>query len=253
MNDNNASYANKWRYNGAGERYDTVIYGDSSWDSLLSLIEEGLFRELLGEHCPAHSEASSLDFACGTGRILLFLRPLVRSVLGVDISSEMLHEARKKVHSVQLLCTDIVTSPESVPGSQDVITCFRFLLNAEPELRLNCVRELSKKLRSENSIIVFGIHGNPWNYRSPFVSLCTRVRKGRPSSRGFSLRDMRELASACGLEIVDATGFGFIPRHVGKYVPRRVSILVERALAGRLFFWRFGSNLIVICRRKMSL
>lgn len=246
------SYTNRWQYAGAGERYDSGIYGEDSWDTLLSVVEGPLLFALLHRRCPEHSGASALDFACGTGRILLFMQPHVRSLMGVDVSPEMLKEAQRKLPNVQLLCTDIVASPATVPGNQDVITCFRFLRSAEPELRLNCIRELAKKLRSETGIMIFGIHASAWNYRTPLIALYNRVFRGKRSSRGFSPTDMRQLAGKCGLEIIDATGFGFIPRHLGKYLPGKLSILIERALASRPLIWRFGSNLIVICRRKQN-
>lgn len=227
-------------------QYDQVIYGEKSPDSVLWEVEKRVLFKLVARHCPDHENAVALDFACGTGRILQFIRPLVRHVVGVDVSQSMLDIAAKNVENCELVCADLLHSPEQVPGEMDMITSFRFLLLAEPQLRTDCVKVLVTKLRDDHSIIVFGLHGNPRSVR--LLGALKHGLTGRRLPR-FGLRDMRELAEACGLHIVDVGGVGYIPNSLMKLLPFKLCVGVETLLCDLPFLRRFGKNLIVVRKK----
>jgi len=242
-------YSDHYQGRSEARYYQDVMLRKGGFDDLLWRSEQKLLRRLMSRHCPAHRAASVLDFACGTGRILSFLKPRVGSVVGVDISQQMLEIAKEQVPGVDVLCADIVERPEDVPGDQDIITSFRFLLNAEHGLRESCFRALREKLRDDDSILIVGLHGNPLSRRA-LANLRNRlVTRSRPALRSFGMADMRALAAKCGLRVVDGTGTGYLPPTVEKLLPRGATSLVEGMLAGRPLLWKYGSNLIVVCKR----
>jgi SAM-dependent methyltransferase len=225
-------------------------YAANSVGSALWSVEQILFDRLLQRWSPDHSSASALDFACGTGRILGFLKPRVGSLVGVDISPAMLEIAAKTVPDVNLICANILEHPEDVPSNLDIITAFRFLLLAEPELRLACIKALVARLRSADSIMILNTHGNPHSFRA-LASLRNRIfRYGRDPLPSLSFKQLHSFADQCGLRIVDATGCGFIPMFLARRLPLSVYGAIERAIASVPIFWRFATIILVVLKRK---
>ncbi len=243
------TYSKAYQDRGKVQRYEKDIYKPGGFDDVLWQVEQRAFSRLLRAHCPGHETKDALDFACGTGRILQYLRPRVGTLVGVDISPAMLEQAAKKVSDVRLVCADIVNHPEEVPGDKDLITSFRFLLLAEPALREACIAQLVKKLRGPESVMVLGLHGNPMSRRA----LASWRNKLFTPSKGkvpmFGMRDMRALADRVGLRIVATAGVGYVPRGLSRLMPRALFEGIERLLGDKPGLWRFGSNLIVVCVR----
>lgn len=244
-----ASYRQHYQASSAAEKYDREIYGPASHDSILWESEKSVLLRLLERTCPNHASAQALDFACGSGRILCFLRPLVRSLVGVDVSRAMLDVAASKVSDTQLICADILASSDEIPGDRDIISAFRFLLLAEPPLRVNCVRALVSKLKKDG-ILIMNTHGNPVSVRF-LASLRNRwFRPETPPLPSFSLADMRELGEVCDLRIIAAGGVGFLPRSLTKRLPLGMVIGTERILSRLPLLWRLATNIIVVMKRK---
>jgi SAM-dependent methyltransferase len=239
------TYGTKYATAAAAAAYDEVICQheeDPVWAA-----EQGLLTMLIRRHLPHPQSARTIDFACGSGRILKVLQPIVGDLTGVDISAAMLERAAARMPGVKLVQADILCTPESLPSDVDLVTAFRFLLLAEPPLRENCLRVLANRLRAERGIIVVNSHGNPWSFR-----LGARVRDAilarNTSLPHFSMRDMKLLAAKCGLRLVEATGCGFIPRSVQRRLPATWCARLERAMSGMPLLWRFGTNLMFVLR-----
>lgn len=243
------TYSNKYQSADSAKDYERRIYAAGGGSEALWKIEQQVMDGLLARYCPQHAEAKALDFACGSGRILKYLQPRSKSLVGVDISAAMLELAREKVgDGVELICTDIVASPERVPGERDLVTAFRFLLLAEAPLRQACVNELAKKVRAPGGVMILNSHGNPWSFRA-IASLRNRLM-GRAALPNFSIADMRKLAYACGLRIIGMSGMGFVPGVLVRLLPGRLVNWIERILAGKPIIWRLGTNLFFVCQRK---
>ena len=243
------SYRERWVDAAAVAHYQNEVYSPASFDSRLWEIEQDVLGRILDRYCPDHFDAEAIDFACGTGRILAFLKPRVRSLIGLDISREMLNAAAQNVPDVELICADIMRSPSDVPSDKDIITSFRFLLMAEPGLRVGCLQALATKLRSAESILVLNSHGNPWSYRLLADWRNRLFRKPIARLPTFSLSDMQHLARDSGLRLVYATGLGFVPPSLARLLPQRVNKWVDGALAGCPILWRLGSHLMFVLRR----
>lgn len=95
------------------KKEDVIAYFDrhaASWDAEMVRNDAVIGRIL--DNGGVREGADVLDVACGTGVLFPdYLARRVRSVTGVDISSEMIRCAEKKFHSekIRLLCGDIET------------------------------------------------------------------------------------------------------------------------------------------------
>ncbi|MGB7328003.1 MAG: class I SAM-dependent methyltransferase, partial [Rubripirellula sp.] len=77
-----------------------------------------------------------LDFACGTGRVVAHVESHDHlHSTGVDISPDMLNEARKHVGHSTLVEADLTRDDVLAEKRFDLITAFRFFPNAQGELR----------------------------------------------------------------------------------------------------------------------
>ena len=84
-------------------------------------------RQLAG---PTFAPARALDFGCGVGRVALPLAEQVAEVLGLDVSPDMLIEARRNAEQMGLRNTEFMLSGDdlsAVPGPFDLVhSCITF-------------------------------------------------------------------------------------------------------------------------------
>ena len=84
-------------------------------------------RQLAG---PQFTPARVLDFGCGVGRVALPLAEQVGTVLGLDVSPDMLAEARRNADKMGLRNTEFLLSGDDLsglPGSFDLVhSCITF-------------------------------------------------------------------------------------------------------------------------------
>ena len=156
--------------------------------------------------------------------------------------------AREKLKRAEIIETDITVENVLKPRKFNLITAFRFFLNAEPELRSAAIGALAELLE-EDGYFVFNNHQNSG---SLWIKLrYARHRKKNPEGtfNVMSLDQMKKLAEETGLEIVEIYPAGFF--HPPK-VP--VSYRLNRAIdwaAGKFnFLNRFSESPIAVCRRK---
>ena len=123
------------------ERAKFFQSGETHIDTILSIIRERLD--------PSFAPARALDFGCGVGRLLLPLARRCREVMGVDVSTSMLAEARRNcdaagVRNVQLVHGDDDLS--GVDGGFDLVHTFIVLQHIPVERGEKLVRNLAAKL-----------------------------------------------------------------------------------------------------------
>jgi len=235
----------------AGLRYDASQYGAGMRGPILWLLEQKFLGHEIRKLKSMVGPVSALDFACGTGRIAVYLEPLVEACTGVDVSEPMLARAREKLRGTSLIRADLVTDPHAVDGSYDLITAFRFVLNTAPDVREKALSCLSSKLRDKRSRLIFNVHGNTHSYRH-FARLYHKMGLGAAGTTLFnemSLRDAVSMARRCGLRVVKVIGLGFIPRTIARLLPTRAIIALESSLARLPLIWRIGTNLLFVCAR----
>lgn len=240
------SYKESHKYEGKGAEYE-AYYKTEAWEKFLWSREQEIIPKILDKYF-AGKEIRLLDFACGTGRITGLLENRVKTSTGVDVSGSMLAIARSKLKRTEIIEADI-TAENVLKGRKfNLITAFRFFLNAEPELRSSAIKALVELL-DEDGLLVFNNHhslGSPW-----IKLLYARHLRKNPEGtfNVMSVERMKDLVEGVGLEIVEIYPAGFF--HPPK-VP--VSYWLNRAidgLASRLTFLnRFSESPIAVCRRR---
>ena len=242
------SYTESHKYAGKGAEYEQY-YQTQTWQRFLWSREQEIILKILEKYF-ADRDVHLLDFACGTGRVTALLENRVKTSTGVDVSGSMLAIAREKLKRTQIIEADITVQNLLKPRTFNLITAFRFFLNAEPELRSVTLRALVEVL-DKDGFFVFNNHQNlgcPWT-----KLLYAHHRRKNPEGtfNVMSIREMEELVHRAGLEIIELYPVGFF--HPPK-IP--VSYRLNRAIdnvAGRFtFLHRFSESPIAVCRHRRN-
>ena len=228
------------------ETFSSIPYRSMVWN-----LEQRLLSKIVLDYF-MDDTPRYLDFACGTGRILEFLSPYCTSTLGVDVSTSMLDVARRVSAQVDFIEADI-TKDDQLGGREfDLITVFRFLPNAESELRKAALGALVRHL-SSGGILVFNNHKNSGSLRSR-LGAAKRWAIGDAGRsrdvRTMSDLDARTLVDGSGLRIDRVYHLGVLPLadHMA-WLPRGATTLIESGLSRVSFLGPLAQNLIYVCRR----
>lgn len=226
-----------------GPSYDSTLAA-SPFDAYMAKWEAHWLTEFVRQAYP-QGIPRYLDFACGTGRITQTVAPLARESIGVDISSSMLEFARSKCPHARFIEADLTRQKLSL-GSFDVVTAFRFLGNAQDELRRDAVRAIAQLLRPGGHFIVNN-HRNP----SSVASLLHRVTGG---SHGMDLTyfRLRRLLLDHGFTLLRVRAIGMWLFRSSMQARARSTPLGdagERLLKARLFA-PLAPDMVLIARKR---
>jgi ubiquinone/menaquinone biosynthesis C-methylase UbiE len=240
------SYRESHKYETKGAEYE-AYYQNKAWQRFLWSREQEVILRILEKYF-AGRDVHLLDFACGTGRITEFLENRVYTSTGVDVSGSMLAIAREKLKRTELIEMDITTDNILKPRKFNLITAFRFFLNAEPELRCATIKAIAELL-DDDGHLVFNNHHNSG---SPWIRLRhAYYRKKDPEGiyNVMSIGEMKNLVEEAGLEIAEIYPIGFFnPPKIP--VPDCLNRGIDWATSKFKFMNKFSENLIAICRRK---
>ena len=237
------SYRDSHKYAEKGAAYE-ACYETQPWPRFLwSREQEAVFRIL--EKYFANRDVHLLDFACGTGRITSLLENRVRTSTGVDVSSSMLAIAKKKLKRAEIIEADI-TSKNVFQGRKfNLITAFRFFLNAEAQLRLAAIKALAALL-AEDGYLVFNNHrnlGSPW---IKWSYMRRRQKNLQGTYNVMTIGEMKELVEDVGLEIVEIYPVGFFhPPRIR--CPQTLVNVIESASCKFKCLARFSESPIAVC------
>jgi predicted TPR repeat methyltransferase len=242
------SYKESHKYAGKGAEYEQY-YETDAWEKFLWSCEQEIILRILDKYL-AGREIRLLDFACGTGRIAAFLENRVTTATGVDVSGSMLEVARNKLRRTEIIETDITTGDALKGRKFNLITAFRFFLNAESQLRSAAMKALAELL-DDDGMLVFNNHhslGSPW------IRLLHR-RHLRKNPDGIfnvmSIDQMNSLAESAGLEIIELCPAGFF--HPPKIpVSYRLNRAIDRAACKVKSLHQFSESPIAVCRRRRA-
>jgi len=228
--------------------YDARYANPENYGNLLFKIEQLYLSKQIDAMTKEHLRIEMLDFACGTGRITAFLENMVDRSVGLDISMSMLRRAKAKTRHTEFVHGDITTDPELCLGPFDLIVTFRFITNAEPELREAVLLQLRQRLRNKNSRLIFNVHRNLHSY----LLFHWGLQKVRPDTNHvwnyLTIQNVRNLTRRCGLEIEHTIGFGFLSSHIATRLGFNTALQIEKSLSRIPILNHFGSEFIVICR-----
>ena len=206
------TYSTHFQEGNTAQKYETGEYAAGTYSDLLWRIEQEQLRAIVSDLRSVKPRIEALDFASGTGRITAFIEDQVDAVTGIEISQAMCDIAVKKVKRAKILCADILTADGPVEAKYDLITTFRFFLNADPPLRLVAMKALAARLRDKQSLLVFNNHGNLWSHKLllwPYYQL-KRIGKGRVTTGNYlTAAQFRPLLDAAGLRLNRVLPSGF--------------------------------------------
>ncbi|MBN2592792.1 MAG: class I SAM-dependent methyltransferase [Sedimentisphaerales bacterium] len=240
------SYRESHKYEGKGAEYE-AYYQNKTWQRFLWSREKQIIMKILEKYF-AGKEVNLLDFACGTGRITELLENHVKTSTGVDVSSPMLAIAKGKLKRTELIEVDITAENILKPRKFNLITAFRFFLNAEPELRSAAIKALAELL-DEDGYLVFNNHQNSG---SPWIRLrFEHYRKKNPEGiyNVMGIKQMTKLVEGAGLQIIEIYPVGFF--HPPKLpVSFHLNCTIDWATSKFKFLNRFSESPIAVCHRK---
>jgi len=233
-------------------RYDRDEYGEGSYGQVLWGLERAALQKLVREFRQTHPQIHYLDFAAGTGRIAGFMEGLVETATAIEVSEAMAARARARLRATQVLCRDITASGCELEGKYDLITSFRFFLNAEPELRLAATKALAARLQDDQSWLVFNNHGNLWSLKIigwPYHRLRSFRRGRKPYGNYLRHSEVKQLLAQAGLRIARVIGLGVLGGKLFNRLRFDTGSRLEERLAASPFLSRFGQDQIyVACR-----
>jgi SAM-dependent methyltransferase len=235
MSDAHEGYSEKFREATAAAEYEGVYIAGTA-DHAIWTHERKILTDLLARYREKWPACDYLDFACGTGRVIEFMERRVTTSRGIDISPEMLRLAAPKLQRSELICSDI-TKSAAPEGKYDLITAFRFFLNAEPSLRVAVIKALAARLKNSESMLVLTNHGNPVSYKGALWPIHrTRQFLFGPQSFGNYLthKQIKHLLDESGLHMVERFGCGIISPRLFKVAPSMADSIERRFGCGKV-------------------
>src|ERR1700733_4063114 len=97
------AYSGRFQEKSAVAEYEAREYGEGSYASFIWDMQRPVLEKIVADFRRTQpGPVRLLDFACGTGRVVASLEPLVDMAEGVDISENMVEVARGKCPKVKL-------------------------------------------------------------------------------------------------------------------------------------------------------
>ena len=215
---------------GKARSYDEDLWDLRAAKGLDWLVEQRLLASIL-RSARSPAPRSAADFACGTGRVLEFLGRYFPAPVGIDISPDMLALAHARCPRARLILGDVTTTPGLAPGPFDLITAFRFFLNAEPPLRSEVLAWMRASLKP-GGLVVANFHLNPASLRGMYLRLRMNLAERVPM---MGIAEARGLFADNGFTVRQILGYSYLPyrrdgRHLWGPAARRTA---ELSMAGR--------------------
>lgn len=205
-----------------------------------------------------------MDFACGTGRILVPLTAQFsfKTVTGIDISENMINIAKKKVQGVTFIASDVL---KKVPKKKyDLVTCFRLFLNLEPHMRFKILARINQMM-NKDSILIVNNHMNRYSILGcvayvahHFFRLPLKGRKGSDKRRSIintiPSYQFQSMLRKNGFRIVKTHHISLLPGYKHYLpLPRSWLVKVECFLRHFPLLRFFSKDKIYVCKKVKSL
>lgn len=185
-----------------------------------------------------------LDFACGTGRIISTINSFSKT--GIDISSSMIEVCKEKVNNAKLIVGDF-RDEKCLKSEFDLITAFRFLPNAEHQLRNEAFSFFKENLK-DNGLLIFNNHRSFWSFSYVFF----RIFGLKLFKEGMTHKEVCNLTDKYGFKIINCYSLGVIPQTEKKSIlPFFLTKIIENlnlSLFSKLHL--LGYNNIYVCTTK---
>lgn len=252
MNSKKTDYRDSHTAKDYGKNYD-VIFDIHPYRRSIWTWEQKILKEIT----VSLDGPNVLDFACGTGRIIKLLKSNYPNIQGVDVSESMIEVCRVNNPNIKITKADLTTAnPFYKEPKFNVITAFRFFLNAQNSLRVDVLSEL-RKIIDEEGTFIFNIHGNKYNlglFLEQWILVKNLFRKD-PSKKyvvnKLSYSDVESLLTNAGFEITKTYHRNVIPvlSEQSNFDLSKWDKL-ENWFSNNQFFRPFARNVIYVCKPK---
>ncbi len=182
-----------------GHDYDEGLAG-SPFDDYMTACETRILEAVASRHFSGRIPRY-LDFACGTGRITTVLAGHAHKTIGIDVSDSMVAVARRKLPDAEFLVSDITRAAPSFEPF-DLVTAFRFMGNAQDELRQAALRALGQLIRPGGLLVLN-------NHRSPYAIQHMLSRLGRSERLDLTASKLERLLRSSGFQMVETHAVGW--------------------------------------------
>jgi SAM-dependent methyltransferase len=245
------SYSERFQQQDAVESYEAKEYAAGGYSARIWQLQRPAVEKFMADLRSAQNgKLRLLDFACGTGRVLACVEEFADTADGIDISEKMVAVARTKCRRAQLQVGDVLVQPELLQKNYDVITCFRLLLNLEPELRAKILQQLRRAIREPDGRLLINVHGNSHSLRHPAIVWRRRRERAKKSdvmSNEMSPAETEKLLWENGFRIVRKIGFGILPPGFYRTPLRRAAFAADKFFAGENAWSRWSVDILFVC------
>jgi hypothetical protein len=138
-------------------------------------------------------------------------------------------------------------------GPFDLVTVWRFIAPAEPELRLAALSAVARSM-SDDGLLIVNNNANraSLHWLALFLRSLVRgqsLRSSRPYRGSLSHRQLCRLLETVGLRVEAIRGVCYLPEQMTRRLPARFWVPLERALGRLNIAARYAVNQLVIARR----
>lgn len=240
----NKSYTESHQKKNFGELYDKKL--NNKFERIIYNLEIIILKLIIKKYFNNKID-SYLDFACGTGRVTCVIEKYSKESIGVDVSEEMLKIAEKKCKKIKFIKRNILEKP--LIKQFDLITAFRFFVNAEELLRINTLKTVKAHLKKEG-LFIFNIHMN----RYSFIGFQFFVRKKlfkQNVINTMSYKHMKKLLENEGFKIIKTYSLAHLPGRLNFVIlPEKVLKSTELSLSRFNFLKYISKDIIIIAKKE---
>jgi len=212
--------------------------------------EQETLSEIVDECFGNQSVHRYLDFACGTGRILGHLEDKVDEAIGVDLSESMIDVAQQNTKRSKFYLVDLTREEVFTSETFNLITAFRFFLNAQWDLKEEAMTHLANLLSASNGYLVFNVHANAGSLQDILWRIEAKIRRVPNKHKSLSQGEVQRLTEHADLQIVRMYHFGVIPiRKESDRIPYPLIYPIEKFFSHLRFVQRYSRYIIYICKR----
>ena len=239
----------------SAKAYDELV--QSKYIRLIFRLEQDVVEKILSQINPQNK--TLMDFACGTGRWTALLENYFAETTGVDVSEQMLSQAKLKCSRAKFVLTDITseTTDDALTARKfDVVTAFRFYKNAQDSLRKEVTAAIPKYLK-DDGLFIFDLHLNTFSIMGILACIMRFFRFSRLFKipvlqiRTISLGQIKKLFRDSELEVIDYYGMGVFPGRSNYIIlPQKMLYKAESFFTRNKLLRNFSYNILVIAKKK---
>ncbi len=231
------------------EAYDEHVYGTDTPDNRVWKCEKRILKKIIDKYYANKIIDNYLDFACGTGRICEVMEEYVEQSVGMDVSSEMVSRAVKKCSKTNFVIEDFLDKQNIFDIKFDIITAFRFFLNAEKKMKYDAFKFLKEQLK-DDGLLILNIHGNKYSARHISFIMKDVMTRGKHCLNEVSVKDIEDLCEKNNMRIKELYSVRFLPNSVEMLLPQKMFEGIEAWIAKRNVLKRNAINIIFVIEHK---